>query len=341
MSDRINELLSEWLDDAEEQPTSGSNFATDTASEHVAESLLIHGLLADMGKRDEEQDRERIQSVMQRIDSEAKTDSATLAAPRRLQGRRRFAILTSALAIAAAALVIFVVFDPPSRVSAAMASLEKVVESALRPIDRTYVVHLVEEYPRDQRPRNMSQEKWDRVAPEQIDGATIYVRGVNEYVMKVLLKTGVKRTSGCDGRLSWSFREDGPVHVSTNLHRFRGGMPGNQQDMPMVNIHANLTQLKIAYDVELLEEQETTHDNIVLSQLSCVRKSTEIRGVKRVNVWFDAENGTVHKMLLDGLPRGRGGPKSVMLELIDQSELPPDFFSHDSHHEPGRRVKSE
>ena len=45
----------------------------------------------------------------------------------------------------------------------------------------------VEEYSRDKRPKNLSQEAWDREAPEQIDGATIHVRGADEYVMIVML----------------------------------------------------------------------------------------------------------------------------------------------------------
>ena len=49
----------------------------------------------------------------------------------------------------------------------------------------------------------------------------------------------------------------------------------------------------------------------------------------------------LRSLVRDGLPRGRGGPKSVMLELEDQSDLPPDFFSHAAHHEPGKRIRYE
>jgi hypothetical protein len=341
MNDPIDDLLSRWLDDADENPASESDVSASEASEDVAESLLIHGLLADIGSRDDNAEAERIHAVMQRIDIEFAADSVNVAPKSVPHIRRRFAILTSALTIAAAVMVMFVVFGPHQSVSAAMASLEKVVEAAAKPFDRTYQVRVVEEYPRDKRPRNLSQEAWDRKAPEQIDGATIHVRGAEQFVMTVLLKTGVTRTSGCDGQVSWSFRENGPVHVSTDLNRFRGGMPGNQQDMPFLNIHANLSQLKVGYDVELADQQKNAADGRLLSQLTCVRKSNDVRGPKQVDVWFDAEDGTVHKMLLDGLPRGRGGPKSVMLELVDQSDLPSDFFSHDAHHEPGKRIRYE
>lgn len=341
MNEHIDDLLSEWLDDADENPASESDVFSSEASEAVAESLLIHGLLADIGSRDDDSEAERIHAVMQQIDAGSAADSVHVAPKSVPHNRGWFAIVTSALTIAAAVMVMFVAFGPHQSVSAAMASLEKVVEAAAKPFDRTYKVRVVEEYPRDKRPRNLSQDAWDRKAPEQIDGATIHVRGADEYVMTVLLKTGVTRTSGCDGHVSWAFRKNGPVHVSTDLNRFRGGMPGNQQDMPFLNIHASLAQLKIGFDVELADEQETGTDGTLLSQLTCVRKSNDVRGPKQVDVWFDAEDGTVHKMLLDGLPRGRGGPKSVMLELVDQSVFAPDFFSHNAHHDPGKRIRYE
>jgi hypothetical protein len=168
-----------------------------------------------MGSRDDDQDAQRIRAVMQRIDSETSSDSVTVAAQHGLHGRRQFAILTSGLTIAAAVMVMLVVFGPHQSVSAAMVSLERMLETAAKPFDRTYRVRVVEEYPRDKRPRNLSQEAWDREVKKQVDGATLYVRGTNQYMMTVSLNNGLKRTSGCDGQQSWAFREDGPVHVST------------------------------------------------------------------------------------------------------------------------------
>ena len=338
MNDGIDDLLSDWLDGENENPASKSDVPSSEASETIAESLLIHGMLTDIGSGDDAE-AERIGAVMQRIDVEFVNGSLNLASTSVLHGRRRLAILTSALAIAAAVMVMFSVFGPHRSVSAAMASLDKLMEAAAKPFDHTYRVRVVEEYSRDKRPKNLSQEAWDREAPEQIDGATIHVRGADEYVMIVMLKTGKTRTSGCDGKISWAFREDGPVHVSEDLNRFRGGMPGSQQGMPFLNIHANLSQLKVGYEVELTDAPEIGTDGTLLLQLNGIRKSNDVRGPKQVHVWFDAETGAVHKMLLDGLPRGRGGPKSVTLELVDQPTLPSTFFSHETHHEPGKRIR--
>jgi hypothetical protein len=46
-------------------------------------------------------------------------------------------------------------------------------------------------------------------------------------------------------------------------------------------------------------------------------------------------------MVLDGLPKEGGGPRRVELELDSSDPLGPDFFTHQAHHEPGRRIEAE
>lgn len=337
MTDSVDHFLAQWFEDTDARPNSESDFTSNDASNSVAESLLVHGMLTDLGNRNDDLDAKRIQAVMQQIDAES-VKAVQTDAPRR---RRRFAILTTLLAVAAAVMLMFVVSGPHQNVSAAMASLEKVMEAAARPIDRTYHVRVVEEYPRDKRPRNLAEAPPSRSERKQIDGATLFVRGANQYVMTVTLASGQQRTSGCDGQQSWAFRGEGPIHVSSDLNRFRGGLPGQQQDIPFLNIHDHLSQLLTGYDIQLVQEPLKMEHASTLSLLLGVRKSKAVRGPKQVEISFDFENGTVHRMLLDGLPRGGGGPKSVMLELIDQSPLDADFFSHVSHHEPNRRIRLE
>ncbi|HIE95910.1 MAG TPA: hypothetical protein EYQ63_02590 [Fuerstia sp.] len=217
-----------------------------------------------------------------------------------------------------------------------MASLDRVIERAQQPIDRSYLIQVVEEFSRNQRPKNISQEAWNRESKNQLDGATLYVRGPDKFVLVHSLVDGRQRVSGYDGFESWSFREDSPVHVSSGGERFRGSMPGQQQTLPFLDMHASLTQLRENYDITLSKPHGER-----LSQLYGVRKSRDVRGPKEVDIWFDETSGTVQHMVLYGLPPHRGSPKAVSLELIDQKDRGPDFFSHESHHEPGRRIRHE
>ncbi|EMI42437.1 hypothetical protein [Rhodopirellula sp. SWK7] len=341
MADRSDEMISNWLDGGVTGHVStdhGPGLDDDCAA-RVADELLIHGLLLEHGGRDAAQDERRIDAVMRLIDAEPVTTS--VASQRHVPGGKRFAIVTSALTIAAALLVMFVAFGSHQRVSAAMATLNKVVEAATKPFDCTYVVHVTDEYSEEELSRFASQREKHRQAKDLIDGATLYVRGANQFVMSTMLDTGAARMSGCDGTQSWSFREDGPVHVSDDINRFRGGMLGRQPTVAFINIHANLAQLQNGYDVDLTDLELRKSDGAKLSRLVGVRKSRDVRGARRVEIWFDADNGTVHQMTLDGLPRGGGGPKSVTLELVAQSDLAPEFFTHEFHHSSDRRVRHE
>lgn len=337
--------LSDWLDDTDPESVVFGAVLGEESHNDVAESLLIHGLLTDLGRRDERRESARIQALMRAINNPSQTKialantggTADTAVSRRPRLLVKFA---TGLAIAVAVIFMVSLVVPHQSAAAAMASLEKVLEAIAQPFDRTYEMHVVEEYPRDKRPRNLAQENWERKSEEQIDGARLYVRGADTFVFARKLTTGGQRVSGCDGLQSWAFREDGPVHVSSDPSRFRGGIPGEQQDMPFINMHSQLEQLRSGYDVELDQHEESAFDGTVLSRLVGTRKSQDVRGPKRVEIWFNAQNGTIHRLVLDGLPRG-GGPKSVKLDLVSQSDLGQNFFSHESHHEPDRRVRYE
>ena len=72
-----------------------------------------------------------------------------------------------------------------------------------------------------------------------------------------------------------------------------------------------------------------------------MRNSRDVRGPKQIELFFNSETGVLHTIRLDGLPRGRGGPKSVLFELKDQSDLGKAFFSHISHHDGQKEIREE
>ncbi|MAP07369.1 MAG: hypothetical protein CMM00_00595 [Rhodopirellula sp.] len=340
MKDSIGDHLTNWLDDVGPELPSSHEPITEDNSEEIGDALLVHGLLSDLGHRNAEREQRCLQRVMDRIVSNSETTSLV---DRSIEPKasRRFAIVTYTLTVAASIAMISAFLMSQHDASAAHASLEKIIVASKTPLDRTYRVQVLDEHSPSQRPGNSPRGSRRRVSEEQIDGATLYVRGANQYVLTLKLRSGHERTSGCDGKFSWAFREDGPVHVSTDLTRFRGGVPGHQQDIPFLNIHSHLAQLQNDYEVELSDTRATTSNGVALMQLMGHRKSNDFRGPKQIVIWFAASNGTVHTMQLDGLPRGRGGPKGVILDLQDQSDLPNDFYSHDAHHGPGKGIKHE
>jgi len=75
--------------------------------------------------------------------------------------------------------------------------------------------------------------------------------------------------------------------------------------------------------------------------LLAVKKSAEYRGPNRVELWYDPATGVIHRMVFAGMPKARGGPDSVAVELLEQRDLGGDFFRHQTHHAADRRVIEE
>jgi hypothetical protein len=166
----------------------------------------------------------------------------------------------------------------------------------------------------------------------------LYIGGTDRHVFVRTLNDGREIKSGCDGSESWAFRDDGPVHISDDLARFRGKIPGQQQSIAFTDLYSQLTLLRDGYDIELGED--TNRENQI-RRLVGHRKSRDVRGPKSIELHFDRNDGTIHRMILDGLPRGRGGPKSVELVLVSQEPAEEGFYSHDSHHDDDRKIKRE
>lgn len=231
---------------------------------------------------------------------------------------------------------------------AAETQLERLIENARDSPDRTYLITSLDLRGKKRFRgrnrngyRNQSNPRGEKTqAP--VDGALLHLRGENSYVLVRRFSNGDEFITGSDGDTSWTVPPQGRVRVSDDAGRFRGGMPGNQHSIPFINLHDDLEQIRDAYDIQWLDAASATSvSNSALGCLVAKKKSAQNRGPKFVEIWFDLETGVVVEMLLDKLPQARGGPEKVLLELIDESDLPEDFFEHTYHHDSNRKVKHE
>lgn len=212
----------------------------------------------------------------------------------------------------------------PSPLSAAT-ELDRLIATSADQRDRTYRIRNLDPQP----------EPEDARRPP-IDGATLYVRHPDQYVLLRQFPDGRPFVTGSDGERSWSLPPEGAVRVSTDPLRFRGPVPGHQHGIPFVDLRSDLVQLRGAYVVRLLEAQANGWRGLVAE-----KKSAEYRGPRRIELWYEARTGVIHRMVMDGMPRARGGPNRVAVELLEQKLLGPDFFRHEAHHPPNRRVIEE
>jgi hypothetical protein len=251
---------------------------------------------------------------------------ATIATPRpqRTPSGARRVLIGAGLAGIVAALLIIMFWTNSSSAKAA-AELQRLIQAPDVSTDRTYRINSLDPSPTPIEARQ---------AP--IDGATLYVRAPDKYVLVRHFPDGRKYVTGSDGERNWAAPPDGAVRLSRDPFRFRWPLPGHQHDIPFVNLRSDLVELRKSYDLATLPPQANGWKGLLAE-----RKSPEHRGPQRVELWYGADTGVIHRMVFDGLSQARGGPKSVAIDFVNHDALAEDFFLHGSHHDPGRRVIEE
>lgn len=227
--------------------------------------------------------------------------------------------------IAAALLVATALLRP----SDALAALERVVEVAQQTVTRCYAVRVLE----PGQPEAPAPGRGPYPPANHLEGATLWMKGPGEFVLRQGLPNGEIRLFGGDASGSWTLRGLSAVKVSPDPTRYGRAIFAPSGEVAFLDLRTQLSRLKEDYDVEWIDEASPD-----LRKLRAVRKHQTQGGPKEVELWFDPASGNIERMILRQLPRGNGGPRS--LELIRQasSPLPADFFRHESHHEPTRPV---
>ncbi|MBL8813078.1 MAG: hypothetical protein JNM43_23115 [Planctomycetaceae bacterium] len=219
---------------------------------------------------------------------------------------------------------------------------------------RTYQI-VVEEtaVPQGRRRRTLED---DRPPKPPMQGATLWVKGASEFVLKRFTTDGRPFVTGCDGHVSWAVNPDGPVRVSRDLSRFNHDVPGHESSMPLNHFDEALKQLQQTYDLQLLpvETPETDGDQAASndantdatseqspsSRLMVAIKKRGERGPARVEILYEPESGRIFQMRFIGMPYGPDR-LTLRLTLTENESVDEDFFGHEAHHSADRRVEEE
>lgn len=218
-------------------------------------------------------------------------------------------------------------FLSPKSAEAASAALERMISLAARRSDRTFQLKV------------LSGEKSVRLINNQsasFDGALLHVGRSGQFVYECDLSDGSRRISGSDGATSWDIIGRSPVHLSNDPSRFSHHLPGQQENFTFLDPYAQLAMLRDGYDMSYVDNA-----NPAFRTIKAVRRGREYRGPREARIAFDAKTNVIHSIDLIGLPQGRGGPSALRLTLVAETTFPIGFFTHDSHHEPGRRIEME
>ena len=237
---------------------------------------------------------------------------------------RRLVRLAGGLAALAATLLVALGWIQSTRLNAST-ELNRLIEKSAQLPDRTYIIRNLDPQPEELRGRQ-----------PPIDGAILHVRSPDQYVLQRKFPDGRTFVTGCDGERNWSLPPTGVVRLSSNPMRFRGPLPGHQHGIPFVSLRSDLEQLREAYVLSSAGADASGHRGLMAE-----KRSPEYRGPNRVTLWYEPRSGVIHRMEFQGMPRARGGPDSVSVELMEQRVLAKDFFQHQSHHGNDRQVIEE
>lgn len=206
----------------------------------------------------------------------------------------------------------------------ASAGLDHLIAKSTDLGDRTYVIANLDREP----------EKSEGRRPP-IDRASLYVRGLNQYVLVRKYPDGRLFTTGFDGSQNWSVPPDGAVRLSRDPNRFRGPLPGHKHGVPFVDLRSDLIEIRDAFKLSFSEAD--------YGELSVMiaRKKPGVRGPREVAIFYDHVSGIISEMIFRGLPQAQGGPSNIAVTLVSQESLDPAFFEHHFHHDSTREVIQE
>lgn len=230
----------------------------------------------------------------------------------------------AAAALLMLGVMIFSLAPGPATAAAAVEAMRKAVQGG----DRSYAIAVVEGDTR------MAMQHGLTLTYE---GALLHLRGERQFVLVRPIVEGGTRITGSDGKINWDIIGEKPVKRSSDLTRFRGGLPGEQQDATFLDLSGQLARLSSGYELSLQQsDKEPSY-----ARLLAVKKSHDVRGPREIEFTFRRDSGIITVLEFRGLPRAKGGPEALRLTLTSESPLPQDFFTHTHHHEPGRRVQDD
>jgi hypothetical protein len=357
----LDRLLGWWMDGnaQTEEPPVLSALAPQSAEETAGQSddrgrskagewQLVHALLLQLSNQEGAERQARINRAIQAI-RQAQADSAaqeTSAVEPVRQHRGRFRAFIR-WAIAVSLLLAAVSWLYVSDSNPALAALDRVVQALDDPIDRTYEISVeLMDQPAPREPARKPSKRTTEVVPPEdrrpgLDGAILYIRDHNQFVLYRRTPDGKSVINGGNGRETWLIRPERPILVSSSPSAFRIPMPENLATVPFVDIRATLTSLREAYQiVELPAERLASNDPAQWRHLQARKIDPATKGPKVVSVWFHPTTNLIGRIQFEQMHlQGRPEPRRMTIALVAHQPLPANWFDHDAHHSPDTPIE--
>lgn len=230
--------------------------------------------------------------------------------------------------------------------AAAATELNRLITANATETARTYHI-AVEDVALKSRRKNrpIPEEQQHRPPKPPLNDAVLHVRGAEQFVLIHTLADGQKLLTGCDGRLSWSIRPDGPVRTSRDLTRFSHDLPGHEHSMTFLKIDETLQQLQRGYEIRVLPEgvvdDELADDEPDSTErLLIAMRRRKMPGPERVEIVYDVKTGEIRQIRFVAMPYGPDR-LTIRMTLLQRSDFGVADFGHAQHHGADRIVIEE
>ena len=200
--------------------------------------------------------------------------------------------------------------------------------------DRTYAIRMWQQRPGTRRDRRRHAGEMSDTRKASLDGATLYLRGRDMFVLARPTSTGRTVLNGFDGRQSWLIRPKKPVLVSDDPNRFRIPMPEELAAVLSLDIISTLECIRDGYDVEHLgTDLIGASAERACTRLRAIKRDRRIRGPKVIELWSHPDSGLLRRIVFEDVKvQGRATPRHLAIDLVSEKPLPRDWFKHLTHH---------
>lgn len=325
-NDDIDELTGKWFDaPADETCGSVPSHCDIKQVRRAAHLQLVHSMLIQLADRNKLARERRIQNVMTQIGSGGMVYSRI----RRIT--KPFLRYGIAAMLMISAYLLFIQMSPTT----AVASIDKMIAAIDTAGDRTYSIR-IEKYQNDRQPPpgpppQRPEEPGERAG---LNGATLYLRGSSKFVLCWQTPSGRTVINGSDGQTNWHIRPDKPVLISNDPQAFRIPMPPELADILSLDFKTTLVHIRDHYKIKYLENPADNQlHKSSWTYLDASKSSRDFQGPKNIEIWADSQTGLLMRIeFADIHLEEEPSPQRLIIELINQTPLSDDWFSHQTHH---------
>lgn len=232
-------------------------------------------------------------------------------------GRRKNSLvyLLSAVAAGAIAIAVFMLHSPPN--GPAMATVPDLLSALDRPGDRRFEIKVDPADPREK---------------HGLDGATLYLRNHDQYLL--VRRTPKEREifDGFDGRESWRIRGGAIVERQSGLGAGGLPMPRSMSEIPFGDLRATIARIAEDYKIAEFAIERSAADAAPRRRLVAEKSDEKTKGPRRIEILADARTGLPERIdFIDAKFQGSPTPRRLTFTLAGEGPQPADFFSAERH----------